>query len=102
MQVLATSTWQMNALVAQRLSVGRVHLAGDAAHQFPPAGGFGMNTGIQDAHNICWKLAAVHRGEASAALLRSYDAERRPVAKARVKISPRPPNPLLQTHRNPL
>ena len=37
---------------------GRVFLAGDAAHQFPPAGGFGMNTGIQDAHNLAWKLAA--------------------------------------------
>jgi FAD binding domain len=42
--------------------VGRVFLAGDAAHRFPPAGGFGMNTGVQDVHNLAWKLAAVLHG----------------------------------------
>ena len=52
----------MSAKVAQRLSVARVHLLGDAAHQFPPAGAFGANTGLQDAHNLCWKLGAVHHG----------------------------------------
>ena len=49
--------------VAERYASGRVLLAGDAAHRFPPAGGFGMNTGIQDAHNLGWKLAAVLHGE---------------------------------------
>ena len=48
--------------VAERYASGRVLLAGDAAHRFPPAGGFGMNTGIQDAHNLAWKLAAVLHG----------------------------------------
>jgi hypothetical protein len=55
-------------------------LAGDAAHQFPPMGGFGMYSGIQDAHNLAWKLAAVLRDDADPGLLDTYDAERRPVA----------------------
>jgi 2-polyprenyl-6-methoxyphenol hydroxylase-like FAD-dependent oxidoreductase len=58
---------------------GRVFVAGDAAHIHPPTGAQGMNTGIQDAHNLAWKLALAVRGEAAAGLLDSYDAERRPV-----------------------
>jgi len=58
---------------------GRVFLAGDAAHIHSPAGGQGMNTGIQDAYNLAWKLALAARGEAAPGLLSSYDAERRPV-----------------------
>ena len=57
-------------------------LAGDAAHRFPPTGGFGLNTGVQDAHNLAWKLALVLRGHAPAHLLESYEAERKPVALA--------------------
>ncbi len=60
---------------------GRVFLAGDAAHIHSPAGGQGMNTGMQDAFNLCWKLAEVIRGDAGAALLDSYNAERHPVGK---------------------
>jgi 3-(3-hydroxy-phenyl)propionate hydroxylase len=59
--------------------VGRVFLAGDAAHAHSPAGGQGMNTGLQDAFNLSWKLAMVLRGEAPERLLASYDAERHPV-----------------------
>ncbi|WP_078911624.1 FAD-dependent monooxygenase [Streptomyces sp. NRRL WC-3742] len=59
--------------------VGRVLLVGDAAHVHSPAGGQGMNTGIQDAHNLAWKLALVHSGQAPATLLDSYHAERHPV-----------------------
>ncbi|MDO9175587.1 MAG: FAD-dependent monooxygenase, partial [Actinomycetota bacterium] len=62
-----------------RYRAGRVLLAGDAAHRFPHTGGFGMNTGVQDAHNLAWKLAAVVRGDAREGLLDSYEAERRPV-----------------------
>lgn len=72
--------WTMTALVAERMRVGSVFLAGDAAHAFPPTGGFGMNSGIQDAHNLAWKLAAVLQGVGGAALLESYEAERLPVA----------------------
>lgn len=66
--------------LAEHYRVGRVFLTGDAAHIHSPAGGQGMNTGIQDAHNLAWKLAAVHRGVAYASLLDSYEAERRPIA----------------------
>ena len=74
------STWTMTAQLAARYGSGRVFLIGDSAHRFPPTGGLGMNTGIQDAHNLVWKLCAVDAGCAPAALLETYEAERRPVA----------------------
>jgi 2-polyprenyl-6-methoxyphenol hydroxylase-like FAD-dependent oxidoreductase len=114
-EICSISPWAMSALTADRFvsagvgaaagagagvaSVGRVLLAGDAAHQFPPSGGLGMNTGVQDAHNLAWKLAVALQMQAStgrtgaigsdmdgdrhqqaSALLASYCAERRPVA----------------------
>ncbi|MFB9235101.1 FAD-dependent monooxygenase [Plantactinospora siamensis] len=66
--------------VGQRYRSGRIFLVGDAAHLMPPAGAFGAGTGIQDAHNLAWKLALVLTGRAPAALLDSYQAERRPAA----------------------
>jgi putative polyketide hydroxylase len=74
--------WEVAERIADRFSVGRVFLAGDAAHQMPPMGGFGANAGIHDAGNLAWKLAAVLRGEAGAELLDSYHSERQPVAVA--------------------
>jgi 2-polyprenyl-6-methoxyphenol hydroxylase-like FAD-dependent oxidoreductase len=74
-------TWNAEANYAERYQQGRVFLAGDAVHAMPPNGGFGGNTGIQDAHNLAWKLAMVLRGEAGAELLDTYDAERRPVGR---------------------
>ena len=68
---------------------GRVFLAGDAAHIHSPAGGQGMNTGMQDAFNLAWKLAAVVRGEAGQTLLDSYQAERLPVAEGVIKFTDR-------------
>ena len=68
------------ALVAERFIAGRVVLAGDAAHLFTPTGGFGMNTGMDDAANLAWKLAAILQGWGGANLLQSYEDERRPVA----------------------
>jgi 2-polyprenyl-6-methoxyphenol hydroxylase-like FAD-dependent oxidoreductase len=73
------SLWRANARLVDHCRRGNVFLAGDAAHVHSPAGGQGMNTGIQDAHNLGWKLAAVARG-AAPALLDTYEAERRPVA----------------------
>src|SRR6516225_8750147 len=78
-EILLTSAWTPHLLVAQRYHVGRVFLAGDAVHQYIPTGGYGMNTGIADACDLGWKLAAVMRGFAGPRLLSSYDAERRPV-----------------------
>ncbi|MFF7993563.1 FAD-dependent monooxygenase [Kitasatospora xanthocidica] len=72
--------WELAARVADRFRAGRVFLAGDAAHVVSPAGGFGANTGVQDAHNLAWKLAAVLNGWAGPELLDSYEAERQPVA----------------------
>ena len=68
------------ALVAERFIAGRVILAGDAAHLFTPTGGFGMNTGMDDASNLAWKLAALVQGWGGANLLQSYEIERRPIA----------------------
>lgn len=79
-EVMSIRPWTMTAHVAERLRVGNVFLAGDAAHAFPPTGGFGMNSGIQDAHNLAWKLATVIRGAGGEALLESYEAERQPIA----------------------
>ncbi len=79
--------WRMQARLAERFQVGRVFLAGDAAHPLPPTGGQGMNTGIADVHNLAWKLALVLRGAAPPALLDSYDAERRPAAQTNVDQS---------------
>lgn len=81
-EVLSVKPWTMNAVVAEHFRSGRVFLAGDAAHQIPPTGGFGMNTGIQDVHNLTWKLAAVIQGWGGAGLLDSYEDERIPVARA--------------------
>ena len=77
-----TSSFGIHRRVVDRFRQGRCFLAGDAAHVHSPAGGQGMNTGVQDACNLAWKLALAVRGEASAGLLDSYDAERRPVALA--------------------
>jgi 2,4-dichlorophenol 6-monooxygenase len=73
------SHWVLEAVLADRYRVGRVFLAGDAAHRHPPTTGLGLNTAIQDAHNLTWKLAAVLNGTADAALLDTYETERRPV-----------------------
>jgi putative polyketide hydroxylase len=86
-EVLASGTWQAAAVVADEFARGRVFLCGDAAHQHTPGGGFGMNTGIQAAHNLAWKLAAVLHGWAGPALLGTYQAERQPVARLTTRLS---------------
>jgi 2,4-dichlorophenol 6-monooxygenase len=79
MDVLKISHWMIEAVLAEKYQFGRILLAGDAAHRHPPASGLGLNTGIQDAHNLAWKLALVTRGHASPKLLDSYERERRPI-----------------------
>jgi 2-polyprenyl-6-methoxyphenol hydroxylase-like FAD-dependent oxidoreductase len=82
------SVYSMNARLADRYRVGRVFLAGDAAHIHPPTGGQGLNTSVQDAYNLGWKLAAVLDG-APAALLDTYEEERRPIAANMLGLSTR-------------
>lgn len=77
--ILVANSWSPHLLVADAYAGGRVFLAGDAAHQYIPTGGYGMNTGIGDAFDLAWKLAAVLRGFGGAGLLRAYEDERRPV-----------------------
>ncbi|ROM61772.1 2-polyprenyl-6-methoxyphenol hydroxylase [Pseudomonas brassicacearum] len=89
------STYTMNARLADRYRVGNVFLIGDAAHIHPPTGGQGLNTSVQDAYNLGWKLSAVING-AQPGLLDSYELERRPVAAAMLGLSTK----LLDAHRH--
>ena len=80
-KIVTTGRWDLSALIADRFASGRVFLAGDAAHTLPPTrGGYGANTGIEDVHNLAWKLSSVLTGESTPQLLNTYDAERRPIA----------------------
>ncbi|MFE9311988.1 FAD-dependent oxidoreductase [Streptomyces sp. NPDC006706] len=79
-EITGRAPWHAADRVANSYRDGRVFLIGDSAHEMPPTGAFGSNTGIQDAHNLAWKIAAVLRGWAGPTLLDSYEAERRPVA----------------------
>ncbi|KAI0438301.1 2,4-dichlorophenol 6-monooxygenase [Xylaria telfairii] len=86
-EILSEGKWDLKAIIADSFIGGaakRVFLAGDAAHTLPPSrGGYGANTGIADAHNIAWKLAAVLSGSSASSLLDTYDEERRPIARVR-------------------
>jgi 2-polyprenyl-6-methoxyphenol hydroxylase-like FAD-dependent oxidoreductase len=86
-EVINRSVWRLSRQVAGIFRKNRVFLVGDAAHRFPPSGGYGMNSGIQDAHNLAWKLDLVLKGRASERLLDSYDLERRPVAESNADFS---------------
>jgi 2-polyprenyl-6-methoxyphenol hydroxylase-like FAD-dependent oxidoreductase len=90
-----STVWRPNIRLADAFRDGRVFLAGDAAHVHPPTGGQGLNTGVQDAYNLGWKLAAVLAG-APAALLDTYEAERRAVAEEVLALSTR----LMDRHRD--
>ncbi|MEU9219630.1 FAD-dependent monooxygenase [Streptomyces sp. NPDC048376] len=81
-EITGKAPWHAAQRVARSYRSGRVLLAGDSAHEMSPTGAFGSNTGIQDAHNLAWKLAAVLEGWAGEGLLDTYDMERRPVAEA--------------------
>jgi len=95
-EIEAIGTWAMSAQIAERYREGRIFLAGDSAHRFPPTGGLGLNTGIQDVHGLVWRIAAVEAGWARPALLDSYEPERRPVAQANCENSLRNAMQLMQ------
>jgi 2-polyprenyl-6-methoxyphenol hydroxylase-like FAD-dependent oxidoreductase len=79
-EVRSVLPWRPRGEIADRFAAGRVFLVGDAAHAVSPLGAFGLNTGIADAHNLAWKLAAVLGGAAGRSLLDTYEVERHPVA----------------------
>lgn len=85
--VHAISRWEFEGVVAREYRVGNVFIAGNAAHRHPPTGGLGLNTGVQDAHNLAWKLAMVLQGNAGDELLDTYQDERRPVGAFNVEHS---------------
>ncbi|WP_345032108.1 FAD-dependent monooxygenase, partial [Kutzneria kofuensis] len=81
------STYRFHQRVVARLRVGRVLFAGDAAHSLPPYGSRGMNSGIQDADNLAWKLAAIHNGQAGEELLETYHIERYAAARENLRVT---------------
>ena len=86
-EILSIGNWTLNGVVARGFVRGRILLVGDAAHQLPPTGGFGVNTGIQGVHNLVWKLALARAGLAGPALLSTYETERQAVARYNVERS---------------
>jgi len=87
--VVSVAAWEQAVGVADAYRGGRVFLAGDSAHVWPPAGAMGANSAVQDAGNLAWKLGAVRAGRAGDALLDTYEAERRPVALALADLTVR-------------
>ncbi|MCU5462668.1 FAD-dependent monooxygenase [Bacillus cereus] len=81
LEIVSVLPWEATESIATKFQDNRIFLVGDSAHIMPPTGGFGSNTGIQDAHNLAWKLAAVIKGKAKPKLLETYHEERYPVAK---------------------
>ncbi|MEM8902403.1 MAG: FAD-dependent monooxygenase [Actinomycetota bacterium] len=80
-KILGRGTWWMTAQTASSMGGGRIFLAGDAAHRFPPTGGLGLNSGVADVHGLLWRLAAIESGWADPDLVDSYERERLPVAR---------------------
>jgi 3-(3-hydroxy-phenyl)propionate hydroxylase len=105
-EVLRRLVYTFNALIAERWRVGRVLLAGDAAHMTPQFMGQGMSSGVRDAYNLAWKLDAILRGRADERLIETYESERKPHAKEMIDVSVRmkefvsQPNPVKAMLRN--
>ncbi|KAJ5019826.1 hypothetical protein K4K57_009289 [Colletotrichum sp. SAR 10_99] len=79
-KILSYRPWVLSRKVAQEYRRGNTFLLGDAAHSFPPTGGLGLNSGLADAHNLVYKIAAVHQGWAKPSILDTYEADRRRIA----------------------
>ncbi|MGW2938300.1 FAD-dependent monooxygenase [Streptomyces sp. NPDC001156] len=86
-ELLGVGEWWMESILADDFRSGRVFMLGDAAHKVSPTGGLGLNAAVQDAYNLCWKLAAVLAGRAGGDLLETYNIERRPVNQANIVTS---------------
>jgi 2-polyprenyl-6-methoxyphenol hydroxylase-like FAD-dependent oxidoreductase len=85
-EIIDVTHWERRDFVAERYRVGRAFIAGDAAHQCSPTGGYGMHTGVEEAGNLAWKLAAVIEGWGGDELLESYESERQPIARRNVTL----------------
>ena len=94
-EMISVSPWERRDYVARSYGQGRILIAGDAAHECSPTGGIGMHTGLEEAVNLGWKLAAMTEGWGGPALLASYEIERRPIARAQCRAR----DALLQRHR---
>jgi 2,4-dichlorophenol 6-monooxygenase len=81
LEVITVSNWVLETVLADSYRKGRVFIGGDATHRHPPTTGLGLNTAVQDAHNIAWKLSLVLKGKASPSILDTYEIERRPIGK---------------------
>ena len=79
-EIRGKGTWWMSSQTAESMGRGRIFLAGDSAHRFPPTGGLGLNSGMQDIHGLMWRIGAILGGRAADSLLESYELERIPVA----------------------
>ncbi|MFF3504958.1 FAD-dependent monooxygenase [Streptomyces sp. NPDC003247] len=99
-QVERSVNYRFNAVVAERWRTGRTFLLGDAAHMMPPFAGQGLNSGVRDAANLCWKIAVVLNGQAGDDLLDTYETERRPHAEAVVRLSERLRSTVMTTNRS--
>ena len=88
-EIISILPWECAVRVADNFQHGRVMMVGDAAHQMPPWGGYGGNSGVADAHNLVWKLATVLKGQANSSLLKTYTVERQPVVEAAAEESAR-------------
>ena len=88
-EILSVLAWERRDHVASRYNQGRAFIVGDAAHECSPTGGLGMHTGVEEAVNLAWKLAAVVQGWGGADLLSSYEAERRPIALRNIELATR-------------
>ena len=88
-EMLNVSPWERRDYVARSYGQGRIFIAGDAAHECSPTGGIGMHTGLEEAVNLGWKLAAMAEGWGGPALLASYETERRPIAARNVELATR-------------
>lgn len=86
-KIISVMPWQMGTLVVKNMQQGNIFIAGDAAHKMTPFGGKGANTGVQDAHNLSWKLAAVIKGYGQKSLLQTYSAERQSVGEKYARLS---------------
>jgi len=88
-EILSVSRWERRDFVAERFGQGRVLIAGDAAHECSPTGGIGMHTGLEEAINLAWKLAAMIEGWGGEGLIPSYEDERLPIARRNVELATR-------------